>query len=343
MKVLVTGDKGYIGSVLTTKLISKGYKIKGLDANYYTDCLLENYNDEYEQLIKDIRDINIEDLNGVDAIIHLAALSNDPLGEFDASLTTEINFDATIKLALLAKRCGIRRFIYASSQSMYGVSSSNKELDEEKSEKNPITTYAKTKWESELELLKLSSQDFNVVCFRPSTVFGSSPRLRCDIVFNNFVACAYTTGKIEIKSDGSPWRPVIHVNDVCDAFISGLEAPENVISGKSYNVGVKDGNYTVKLLAEVAAKYIPNSEVIFTGEHGKDSRTYKVSFKKIYDELFEWYKPKWDLEKGARQMIDQFKRCNFSELDFRGSKTNRLLKLNDSIRYKKLDQNLRKI
>lgn len=343
MKVLVTGDKGYIGSVLTTKLISRGYKVKGLDANYYLDCLLENDNDGYEQLIKDIRDVNIEDVDDIDAIIHLAALSNDPLGEFDSSLTTRINFDATLKLASLAKKSGIRRFIFASSQSMYGVSNNDTELDEEKSEKNPITAYAKTKWKSELELLKLSNKDFNVVCFRPSTVFGSSPRLRCDIVFNNFVACAYTTGKIEIKSDGSPWRPVIHVDDVCDAFISGLEAPESIISGKSYNVGLKDGNYTVKLLAEVAAKYIPNSEIIFTGEHGKDARTYRVSFKKINEELSEWYKPKWDLDKGAQQMIELFNRCNFSELDFRGIKTNRLLKLKDSIKKNKIDQHLRKI
>ena len=343
MKVLVTGDKGYIGSVLTTRLISKGYKVKGLDANYYIDCLLENDNGGYEQLIKDIRDVSIEDINDIDAVIHLAALSNDPLGEFDSSLTTRINFDATLKLASLAKKCGVRRFIFASSQSMYGVSSNDTELDEEKSEKNPITAYAKTKWKSELELLKLSNKDFNVVCFRPSTVFGASPRLRCDIVFNNFVACAYTTGKIEIKSDGSPWRPVIHVNDVCDAFISGLKAPEDLISGKSYNVGVKDGNYTVKLLAEVAAKYIPNSEIIFTGEHGKDARTYRVSFKKINEELSEWYKPKWDLDKGAQQMIELFNRCNFSELDFRGIKTNRLLKLKDSIKKNKIDQYLRKI
>ena len=343
MKILVTGDKGYIGSVLTNKLLVKGFEVKGIDADYYSDCLLEDIEENYEQISKDIRDIKIEDLKGIDAIIHLAALSNDPLGEFDESLTEDINFNATVELASLSKKCGIKRFIFASSQSMYGVSDMDTELDEEKSKKNPITAYAKTKWLSEVELLKMCDKEFHVVCFRPSTVFGASPRLRCDIVFNNFVGCAYTTRKIEIKSDGSPWRPVIHIEDVCDALISGLEAPVSIISGKSYNVGIKNGNYTVKLLAETAAKYIPNSEVIFTGEHGKDSRTYKVSFKRIYEDLSEWYKPKWDLDKGAQQMISLFDSCNFSETDFRGSKTNRLIKLQELIKNNKYNLSLRKI
>ena len=343
MKVLVTGDKGYIGSVLTNKLLVIGFEVKGIDADYYSDCLLEDIEENYEQISKDIRDIKIEDLKGIDAIIHLAALSNDPLGEFDESLTEDINFNATVELASLSKKCGIKRFIFASSQSMYGVSDMDTELDEEKSKKNPITAYAKTKWLSEVELLKMCDKEFHVVCFRPSTVFGASPRLRCDIVFNNFVGCAYTTRKIEIKSDGSPWRPVIHIEDVCDALISGLEAPLSIISGKSYNVGIKNGNYTVKLLAETAAKYIPNSEVIFTGEHGKDSRTYKVSFKRIYKDLSEWYKPKWDLDKGAQQMISLFDSCNFSETDFRGSKTNRLIKLQELIKNNKYNLSLRKI
>ena len=218
MKILVTGDKGYIGSVLTQKLLAKGYDVKGIDIGFYNECILTKVDEDYEKVIKDIRDIRVEDLKGIDSIIHLAALSNDPLGEFEPTLTEDINYKATVRLAKMAKEIGIKRFIYASSQSMYGISSKAEELDEDKSEKNPITAYAKTKWFSEIEIKKISSDDFSVVCFRPSTVFGASPRLRCDIVYNNFVACAYTTGQIEIKSDGSPWRPIIHVEDVCSAF-----------------------------------------------------------------------------------------------------------------------------
>ena len=232
MNILVTGDKGYIGSVLTKKLLEKGYNIKGIDIGFFEDCNLAKIENDYYNIKKDIRDISYEDLKEVDAIIHLAALSNDPLGEFEPMLTEDINYKATVRLAGMAKDLGVKRFIYASSQSMYGISSYTEELDEDNSKKNPITAYAKTKWLAEIELKKISSKDFTVVCFRPSTVFGVSPRLRCDIVFNNFVACAYTTGKIEIKSDGTPWRPIIHIEDVCDAFIAGIEAPESLVSRK---------------------------------------------------------------------------------------------------------------
>ncbi len=212
--VLVTGDKGYIGSVLTTALMARGYSVTGLDAGYFADCLVEPVGPPYPSMQRDIRDVTPADLAGVDAIVHLAALSNDPLGEFSPALTEEINLHATVRLAKLAREAGVSRFIYASSQSMYGVSSSDDELDEDASEKNPVTTYARTKWAAELALRELVTPQFTVVCFRPSTVFGASPRLRCDIVFNNFVACAATTGAIQIKSDGTPWRPVVHIKDV---------------------------------------------------------------------------------------------------------------------------------
>ena len=325
--VLVTGDKGYIGSVLTQELLLKKYNVIGLDNLFYKDCLLLNYNENYNSIKKDIRDITPKDLENIDFIVHLAALSNDPLGELAPGLTQEINYEATINLAELAKKSGVKRFIYASSQSMYGISDADEELDEDNSEKNPITSYAKTKWQAELSLKKLANDDFNVICFRPSTVFGASPRLRCDIVFNNLVACAYTTGKIEIKSDGSPWRPVIHIKDVCSAFIAGIEAPSNVVNKRSYNVGIENGNYTVRDLAEAASKCVPNCELIFTGEHGKDSRTYKVSFKRILLELKDWYKPRWSLEKGGKELIEFFKDVSFNEQDFRDRKTNRIIQL----------------
>ena len=189
-KILVTGDVGYIGSVLTAMLRDKSYDVRGYDTGYYEDCLLYPVNLDYPRITQDIRDLCTEDLSGIDAIIHLAGLSNDPLGELAPGITEEINLAATIKLAKAARSAGVKRFIYASSQSMYGVSNTASELDEDDSEKNPVTSYAVTKWEAELQLKALINEDFTVVCFRPSTVFGASPRLRCDIVFNNLVACA---------------------------------------------------------------------------------------------------------------------------------------------------------
>jgi nucleoside-diphosphate-sugar epimerase len=233
----------------------------------------------------------------------------------------------TLRIAELAKKARVKRFIYSSSQSMYGISKTDTELEEDNSEKNPITSYARTKWDAELALNKMQNDAFTVVSFRPSTVFGASPRLRCDIVFNNLVACAYTTGKIEIKSDGTPRRPVVHVKDVCSAYIAGLNAPSVLVAGRAFNVGIPDGNFTVRQLAEAAQRAVPGSELTFTGEHGNDARTYVVSFNRILSELSDFYKPQWDLDRGGKELIDLFKKVNFSVDDFRGKKTNRLNQL----------------
>lgn len=340
MNVLLTGSQGYIGTVLSQLLIKKNYKVTGYDAGFFKENILGTVKENYEIIQKDIRDLDENDLKNVDAIVHLAGLSNDPLGEFSPILTEQINFEATKKIANLAKKCGISRFVYASSQSMYGVSNTSDELDEDNSIKNPITSYAKAKWDAELYLNGLNSNDFTVTSFRPSTVFGVSNRLRCDVVFNNLVACAYTTGKIEIKSDGSPWRPVIHVKDVCSAFIAGLEAPIKLVAGKSFNVGIRNGNYTVKELAEAAQKAVPGSELIFTGEH-TDPRTYKVSFERIFKSLSDYYKPKWDLEKGGKELVNFFKEIKFNIDDFRGRSTTRLSQLLYLNKNNKIDNSLR--
>lgn len=340
MKILLTGNNGYIGSVLTELLLEKDYQVVGFDSDYYKECALQDSGFEIDQINKDIRKASEEDLKDIDAIIHLAALSNDPLGEFNPELTEEINYQATINLAKLAKQAGVRRFVYSSSQSMYGISGTDKELDEDNSEKNPLTAYAKTKWDAECELKKLSSDDFTVVCFRPSTVFGASPNFRADIVYNNLVACAYTLGKIEIKSDGSPWRPVVHIKDVCQAFIAGLEAPKELVANQSFNVGIKNGNYTVKELAQTAQKAVPKSSLVFTGEHGSDSRTYKVSFNKILSVLKDYYKPEWDLIKGGKELVRFFDNIKFTEEMFRGRHCNRLAQLKYLIDNQKLNNNL---
>jgi len=224
---------------------------------------------------------------------------------------------------------------------MYGVANTSHELDEDDSEKNAITAYARTKWEAELALKELATPEFTVVCFRPSTVFGASPRLRCDIVFNSLVASAYTTGKIEIKSDGTPWRPVLHIRDACAAFVAGLEAPASLVGGRSYNVGIANGNYSVRELAEAAARAVPGSVLTFTGEHGSDARTYRVSFARILSELKDWYQPEWDLDRGGAELVAQFERIGFTEALFRGRMTNRLPQLKQLMDTGRLSSELR--
>jgi len=342
MKIMVTGDQGYIGSILVPMLIQKGYEVLGLDCGYFSNNLLEKYDDNYEKVFKDLRDVTEKDLNNIDGIIHLAGLSNDPLGEFSPKLTQDINYLGTMNLANLAKKVGVKRFVYSSSQSMYGVSNSTKELDEDNSIKNPVTEYAKAKWSAEQELNLMASKDFIVTSFRPSTVFGASPRLRCDIVFNNLVACAYTSGKIEIMSDGTPWRPIVHIKDVCSAFIAGIEAPAVIVSGRSFNVGVPNGNFTVRDIAEAAQNAVPGSKLIFTGEHS-DPRTYKVSFDRILTELKDYYSPEWDLEKGGKELVSFFDRIGLTEEQFRGRETIRLKQLKHLYQSDFLDSTFRVI
>ena len=326
MRIMVTGDRGYIGSVLVPILKEKGYEVVGYDAGYFKDNLLEQFDENYLKITKDIRDINKEDLKGVDVVIHLAGLSNDPLGEFSPKLTEDINYNGTMALARMARDVGVSRIVYASSQSMYGISDTCNELDEDDSEKAPVTAYAIAKWNAEQQLHSMSTDDFVITSLRPSTVFGESPRLRCDIVFNNLVACAYTTGKIEIMSDGSPWRPVVHIKDVCSAFIAGLEAPAALVSGRAFNVGIPDGNFTVRDIAEAVQRSVPGSELIFTGCH-TDPRTYRVSFRRILTELKDYYKPEWNLDMGGKELVEFFDRIKFTEEQFRGKETIRLQQL----------------
>ena len=330
MRIMVTGDQGYIGAVLVPMLMDKGYEVIGYDAGFFTENLLQPVEENYQKIKKDIRDIEKKDLNGVDVIIHLAGLSNDPLGAFLPKLTEDINYTATMRLAELAKESGVSRFVYASSQSMYGISDTSDELDEDDSDKNPITAYAIAKWNAEQKLHAMSTDEFVVTSFRPSTVFGASPRLRCDIVFNNLVACAYTTRRIEIMSDGTPWRPIVHIRDVCSAFIAGVEAPAALVSGRAFNVGVPNGNFTVRDIAEAAQRAVPGCELIFTGEHA-DSRTYKVSFSRILNELKEYYKPEWDLDMGGKELIEFFDEVDFNENQFRGRDTIRIEQLKHQV------------
>ncbi len=326
MKILVTGNLGYIGTVLVQKLLEEDYSVVGYDIGYYENCLVTKVKKNFKQIKKDIRNITKNDLNKIDCIIHLAALSNDPLGEFDPNITKEINLNATKKLAELAKKNKVKRFIFISSQSIYGISKSNKAL-KENGRKNPITVYAKTKMMCENFLRKIATKSF-VVCFlRPSTVFGPSPRLRSDIVLNNLVASAHIYDKIVIKSDGTPYRPVLHIEDLCCAIIACCKAQSKIIQKQAFNIGIKNGNYSVKEIATKVKKYFPKSKIVFSKEHGKDSRSYVVSFDKILNKLKNYYKPIWNLDTGIVELKSFYKNINFKEKDFKSSKTVRLLKL----------------
>ena len=340
--ILVTGNLGYIGSVMVPALIEAGYNVTGYDAGYYEDCYLtETRQSLKKQIKKDIRDCKPEYLSGIDCMIHLAGLSNDPLGELDPSLTEAINFHATLQLAENAKKAGVKRFLFASSQSVYGISDSKKDVDEEGSI-NPITVYAKTKWNSECELKNLCSDEFIVTCLRPATAYGASPNMRTDIVFNAFAAYAFTNKLIEIKSDGTPWRPMTHIKDITAGFIACIEAPDELVQNQIFNVGTADNNYTVRQLAETAQKCIAGTKLIFTGEHA-DPRSYRVSSAKILNVLKDYYKPQWNIEKGASELIDFY---NYVKLDmdaFNVYKCTRLKALKKLIDEKVIDGNLRKI
>lgn len=338
MNILVTGNNGYIGSILTELLLRKGYDVTGFDTNYFKECEFNKFHFEIKQINKDIRNVSMEDLKNVDAIIHLAALSNDPLGEFNFELTYDINYHATLKLASLAKKLGIIRFLYASSCSMYGIA--NKEEVTEESTLAPITAYAISKVKSEKALSNMADSKFSPVFLRPATAYGIAPMLRCDIVLNNLVGWAYTTGKIHIMSDGTPWRPAIHVEDLANAFIACLEAPIEVVHNEAFNIGQEKENYQIRNMADIVKKIIPNCEIEYTYEHGSDSRTYKVNFDKISTKLKGYFFPKWNAEKGVVQLYNAFKKHGLTYKEFIGTKYIRINRLKKLVKNKKINKNL---
>jgi nucleoside-diphosphate-sugar epimerase len=338
MNILVTGNNGYIGSMLTNLLLEKGYGVTGLDTNYYLGCEFNSLNyPQLKQINKDIRAVTKKDLENIDAVIHLAALSNDPLGELDVKLTYEINYEATVKLANLAKASGIRRFIYASSCSMYGIAGT--ESVTEDSPLAPVTSYAISKVKSEEALSKMADDDFSPVFLRASTAYGIAPMLRCDLVVNNLVGWAYTTGKIRIMSDGTPWRPAIHVEDLGRAYIACVECQNEIVHNQAFNVGQNRENYQIKEMADIVKRIVPGCEVEYTYEHGSDSRTYKVSFDKISKKL-KGFSPRWDVEKGVRQLYEAYKTHGLTIAEFNGNKYIRLNKLKELMQKKTIDDKL---
>ena len=339
MNLLITGSQGYIGTHLTSHLLNKGYKVVGLDSGFFKSCNIVPINENVETFEKDIRDLEIADLTGIDIVIHLAALSNDPIGELDSKLTFEINHEGAVRVAQLAKAAGVKRFVFISTQSIYGISTSDTELDEIDSVKNPQTAYAQSKWNAEQEILSMSDQFFATTALRPSTVFGWSPRLRSDIVFNNLILNGLLKQQIEVHSDGTPWRPIIHIQDVCIAIQKCVEASVEIIQSKAFNLGVRNGNYTVKELAEAAQTCLSGIPILYNTENLSDPRSYKVSFARAFQELD--FDARIDLISGGNEIVKEARFLRDFGTDLLDRNTNRLQQVKYLLETGTLDDTLR--
>lgn len=311
-KVLVTGSSGYIGSLLVPLLQEGGYEIVGIDAGYFDDqeCVFKKTTN-FTAIKKDVRDITANDLRGVDAICHLAAISNDPMGALDPQLTTDINLNASARLAKLAKECGVKKFLFSSSCSIYGVLGGEKPVDEE-TPTDPRTAYAVSKVEFEKVLKTLTDEKFCPVILRNSTAYGSSGKLRLDLVLNNFAANAFSSGEVKILSDGTPWRPLIHAEDIARLFVALMEAPDDKVRGEAINCGQDKENFQVREVARIVQEVFPNAKISLSDKPDKDSRSYRVSFQKL-KRILPDFQFKWSLKKAAEELRDDFQKYGLPE------------------------------
>jgi nucleoside-diphosphate-sugar epimerase len=339
MRVLVTGHHGYIGSVLAPGLREAGHEVVGLDTFYYRGCDFGDGSVLEPSLELDLRDGSPTDLEGFNAVVHLAALSNDPLGDFNPSWTYAINRDATISLARAAKEAGAQRFVFASSCSMYGAAEGDLALTEA-APLRPLTPYAESKVAAEEALNELAGDDFAPVSMRNATVYGVSPRLRLDIVLNNLVAWAHTTGAIRLQSDGSSWRPLIHVRDVVRATLALLEAPDDVVRGEAFNIGSDAQNYRIRELAEIVHDCLPQCEVTFAEGASADPRSYRVDFSK-FESAFPECRFEWTAERGADELARAYEDVGLTFEDFQGHRYIRLGQLRRLLDANALDGELR--
>jgi nucleoside-diphosphate-sugar epimerase len=321
MRVLVTGHKGFIGSIMVALLGRHGIDVVGMDTDYYRDCTFAAPPPEVPEVTCDIRDAKPEHLDGFDAVVHLAALSNDPLGDLEPQLTYEINHVATIHLARLARDAGVERFVFSSSCSNYGASGDA--LLDESAPFNPVTPYGISKVRAEEGLLELATDSFSPVLLRSATAYGVSPRLRCDVVLNNLTAWAVATGEVFIKSDGSAWRPIIHVEDICRAFLAVLEAERALVHAQAFNVASRDENYRIRDLARIVESTVPGATIKFSNDAVADARNYRVDGGKIASVL-PGFRPEWTAKDGAEQLYEAFAACGISVDDFEGWRFRRI-------------------
>ena len=338
MRVLVTGSKGYIGTVLTPLLVAAGHEVMGLDSDFYENSTFGDGLPSTPSLRKDIRDVTVADLAGFDAVVHLAGLSNDPLGNLNPELTYEINHRASVRLAEVAKAAGVPRFIFSSSCSNYGAAGDD--LLTEEAAFNPVTPYGHSKVLVERDVARLADDRFSPTFLRNATAYGVSPRLRFDLVLNNLVAWAYTTGVVHLKSDGTPWRPIVHIEDISRAFLAVLEAPRERVHNEAFNVGITEQNYRIRDLAEIVRETVPGSRIEYAEGAGPDTRCYRVNCDKIR-RVLPSFVPKWDARKGAAELYEAYRRIGLKLEDFEGPRYRRIDQIKTLMAAGRLDASLR--
>jgi len=328
MKVFVTGHKGYIGAHLVELLKAQGHNVTGCDLGLFDGCQWEPLTPPDRELNKDVRNLKPNDLEGHDCVMHLAAISNDPMGDLDPQLTFSINRDASIRLAEIAKQAGVPRYLFSGSCSVYGK---GERLNlSEGDPLNPITAYAKSKIETEQAVSHMADDNFTPAFLRNSTAYGASPMLRVDLVVNNLLATALSYGEIRIMSDGTPWRPLIHCRDIARAFIAFMNAPKEAIHNKAINVGGNDENYQVREIGDLIQELLPNAKIVYTGEVGSDSRDYRVCFD-LLNEYLPDFKLEYTLRKGIEELFNRMQEHRFGASDFEGDQFIRLRSLKHSM------------
>lgn len=339
MRVLVTGSRGYIGTVLTPMLEEAGHEVVGLDSDLYRGCTFGEEIPETPCIVKDVRDVEREDIEGFDAVMHLAGLSNDPLGDLNPDLTYRINHQASVRLARLCKEAGVTRFIFSSSCSNYGAGGSG--FLTEDSPFNPVTPYGISKVLVEQDVMPLASDEFSPTFLRNSTAYGVSPRLRFDLVLNNLVAWAFTTGKVYLKSDGSAWRPIVHIRDIARAFIAVIEAPREAVHTRAFNVGRNEDNYRIREIAQIVKETVPGCELSFAEGASADKRNYRVDCSRLPREI-PAFTPQWNARLGAQELYEAYRTYGITLEDFEGPKYQRIAHIKHLIGGGELSTELRR-